>query len=397
MVIKERYFFTEANKEANKVRDSLAIFSEELSLARKWNRPSILIATFRSEYVRQYAEAVLEDLLLARDDSVVRFVVEKGQFDIPAELRKSPRRREEVFFVSGLRHGGGKSGRNAYRALNLRREFLVDEKIRAVFWLTDAEAHGLPRFAPDFWAFRHRVIELDDFYFQSFRNRSKMADNLLWHDNVARYADVEKFKALLNNAEQVVEKTKRTQSGSINIKQLYLFAYVLWKAGNYQQALSLLSRGVQIAAQSNSTLLESKLLSAVGIVHFQLNNYDEAIVVLKRACTQSPGDYIIWNNLGLPLYFGGYVDDAISAIRRAIDLNPKNAGSWHALGDVYFDLGHLDEARLAYKRCVKYDSLDPVAWYSLGTVYTELVNKKLAFHAFRKANKIDASFEIPDH
>jgi Flp pilus assembly protein TadD len=397
MVIKGKHFFTEATKEAQRVKDRLVIFSEELSLAKKWNRPSLLLATYRSEYVREYAEAVLEDLIVASNEKVARFVVEKGRFDIPAELRNSPYRRERIFFVSGLKRGGGKSGRNAYRALNLRREILVDEKIRAVFWLTAAEAHGLPRFAPDFWAFRHRVIELDDFYFQSFRNQSQMVNHLVWHDNVAQSANLEKFEPLLKEPEQLVERMKKTGSESINIKHLYLFAYMLWKVGSDQEALSLLDRGAQIAAKGSNTLLESKFTSATGIIYFQGHNYKQAIAALKKAAAKNPDDYIIWNNLGLCLYFDGRVEGAIYAIRKAIDLNPKNAGNWHTLGIVYFDLGHLDEARLAYKRSLKYDPKNPVAWFSLGTVFIEVENRKQAFHAFRKANKIDSAFEIPAH
>jgi tetratricopeptide (TPR) repeat protein len=68
-------------------------------------------------------------------------------------------RRESVFSVLGLSRGGGTRNANAYRALNMRRELLVDYDIRALFWLNKAESRSLSRIAPDFWAFRHRVID----------------------------------------------------------------------------------------------------------------------------------------------------------------------------------------------------------------------------------------------
>jgi tetratricopeptide (TPR) repeat protein len=395
MVIKEEFFFTEASEGAQRVKDRLVILSEELNLAKKWNRPSLLIAIYRSEYVREYAETEFEKLVLANNEKVLRFKVAKDRFDIPAELKNSSHRRERIFFISGLKRGGGKSGRNAYRALNLRREYLVDEKIRAVFWLTAAEAHGLPRFAPDFWAFRHRVIELDDFYFQSYRSLSKAVNNLIWHDNVAQHADVNKFEPVIRNAEILAERIRETDFESLNIKQLYLFAYMLWKTGSNHEALILLERGIQFATQAKDTLLQSKLLSGMGIVNFQIQNFNGSSAALNKACSLNPDDHILWNNLSLPLYYAGQVDDAIFAIEKAIAIRPRHAGSWRTLGSIYFDLGYLDDARLAYQRCVKYDSQDPLAWQSLGTVFNELADRKQALHAFRKANKIDSTFEVP--
>jgi tetratricopeptide (TPR) repeat protein len=60
--------------------------------------------------------------------------------------------------VRNLRQGGGGGYSNAYRALNMHREYLVEEGIKAIFWLSDGEGRQLARFAPDFWAFRHLVV-----------------------------------------------------------------------------------------------------------------------------------------------------------------------------------------------------------------------------------------------
>jgi tetratricopeptide (TPR) repeat protein len=76
-------------------------------------------------------------------------------------LSRRADRKKAVFSVVGLSQGGGKGGANAYRALNIRRELLVDHQLRAIFWLTGAEARELSRHAPDFWAFRHRVVEFN--------------------------------------------------------------------------------------------------------------------------------------------------------------------------------------------------------------------------------------------
>ena len=386
MTKNENFFIEETSQEAQKIKDRLLIFSEELDLAKKWNRPSLLIATYKSEYIRDYAEGILQSMLVAGNDTVVRYKVRKGGFDIPKEIRGLPSSNNQVYFISDLRRGGGKSGRNAYRALNVRREILIEE----------AEAHGLPRFAPDFWAFRHRVSELDDFYIQSFRDPALLTTNLIWHDRVAQRANVEELELVHNNSTLLTQKISQGVSGFRDMKQLYVFAYALWKRGSNAEALSLLTQAQKVASDMKDSFLQSKILSGMGIVLLQLQRLDDSIAAFEKACALGLNDAIVWNNLSVPQYLVGRVEDAISAIKKAIDIKPKNPICWRSLGSIYFDLGYFDDARLAFQRSVKYDPQDPSAWHILGTVLFELENIPQARHAFRKANKIDASFEIPD-
>jgi len=144
---------------SNQFNEQVEILFDELSLAIKWHRPSILLVVYDSKAVTGSAESALAKRLKSLGHGVSDFRVNKNQFDVPLALTGHPDRNKLVFFVSGLRSGGGQGGNNAYRALNIRREFFVDFSIRAVFWLTRAEAAALPRRAPDFWAFRHRVLE----------------------------------------------------------------------------------------------------------------------------------------------------------------------------------------------------------------------------------------------
>jgi tetratricopeptide (TPR) repeat protein len=141
--------------------ERLEIIFEELSLAIRGDRPSILLLPYASEYIRAEVERLLEARLGAFGQKLVRFVVSEKQFDLPLLLSRRPDRKKSVYSVLALSMGGGKSSANAYRALNMRRELLVDHHVRALFWVTRAEARTLSRRAPDFWAFRHRVVEFD--------------------------------------------------------------------------------------------------------------------------------------------------------------------------------------------------------------------------------------------
>lgn len=134
---------------------------DELTFSIRADRPSLLLAPYASEFVRQEVEDRLEKCLQALDQRLVRLDVSPVQFDIPQLLSRHLDRKAAVFSISHLSMGGGKADANAYKALNIRRELLVDYRIRALFWLTGTEARQLSRHAPDFWAFRHRVVEFN--------------------------------------------------------------------------------------------------------------------------------------------------------------------------------------------------------------------------------------------
>lgn len=157
------------------LEERVALLTDELSLARQWRRPSILMVVYRSALVRRAAQRLLEADLTARGEALRQITVSPERFDVLRILTDEPASPRAVYAVSGLRHGGGKAGLNAFQALNLRRELLVDRSLRAIFWLTESEARRLPRQAPDFWAFRHQVVSLVD---------------LTWRDGKAQVATV---------------------------------------------------------------------------------------------------------------------------------------------------------------------------------------------------------------
>jgi tetratricopeptide (TPR) repeat protein len=142
--------------------DRVNIVLDELSLGIQWERPGIIVAVYRSELIKNRVQAIIAKSLEVSGQSVIHYSVDKIHYDIPLELRDHPKKEQVVFFVDGLRWGGGRGYSNAYRALNMHREYLIEGNIRAIFWLTQKEAKQLARFSPDFWVFRHKVIEFLD-------------------------------------------------------------------------------------------------------------------------------------------------------------------------------------------------------------------------------------------
>lgn len=148
-----------SRKTAELFEEGVMTLLEELQLAIQWGRPSILLAVAPLGKTRQRAQDELAARLGRLGQGIEHFRVGVRKHDVVLEVLNLPRREKTVFYVSGVGRGGGQQGQNAYKSLNIRRELLVDHKIRMVLWLTPAEALALPARAPDFWAFRHRVVE----------------------------------------------------------------------------------------------------------------------------------------------------------------------------------------------------------------------------------------------
>lgn len=175
------------------------IILDELFLGIHWDRPSLIVVVYRSEHIKNRVQAIMGKSLGESGQTVFNYVVDKSHYDIPVELLNHPKHKRGVYFVSGLRWGGGRGYSNALRALNMHREYFVEGNIRVIFWLTIIEAKQLARFAPDFWAFRHKVVEFLELPSQHIIPQSKLP-NGSYHNLYTRNAT--DFQLWINTADQ---------------------------------------------------------------------------------------------------------------------------------------------------------------------------------------------------
>ncbi|MBI5354085.1 MAG: hypothetical protein HZB50_15695 [Chloroflexi bacterium] len=140
-------------------REGISILTDEINLALQWQRPSILLTVHKSKLGQVKAQETLEREIVKKNIKVKRIKINSSNTDIISVLCRTPDRDRIVFFVSGIETAEKQKAGDVYRALNMHREFLVEQHVRVVFWLTELEAGNLPHHAPDFWAFRHRVVE----------------------------------------------------------------------------------------------------------------------------------------------------------------------------------------------------------------------------------------------
>jgi len=117
--------------------------SNYLNRAHKHNKASILFALYRSEFLRSDIERSLSALL--KEQGLQVMGVDAGENkDLPAFF-SSTNSDDTVFFVHDIEKGFP----DALQFLNFKRENLVEDRVKAVFWVTEEELSRISREAPD--------------------------------------------------------------------------------------------------------------------------------------------------------------------------------------------------------------------------------------------------------
>ena len=312
--------------------ERVAILAEELELAIQFDRPSILIAVYESEFVVQAAQDALAKRLASLGQRVHPFRVTREQFDVPLLLSQHPAREAAVFFVTGLKWGGGKGGDEAYRALNLHREYFVENQIRAVLWLTQSEAIDLPKHAPDFWAFRHRVVEFNDAPAGAGEDVSR--DMLAWGDRGMEAETHENLDGKIDFREAslaVLPEGDASQAARLDL--FYALAHLYWAKGDCEKSIQRLQAGQKIAERMRDPWLQARFWLGLGIARAELKQADQAVEADEQAVQLQPEDPLPWSNLAVHLRSLGRLERAIQACQRAVGLQPAVGGTLEQPGE----------------------------------------------------------------
>ena len=302
--------------------ERIAILFEELAFAARQQRPSILLVFYESESMREKAERALEERLAEAGQPLVPFRVDEGHFDIPLLLSLRSEADRSVFSVTGLKRGGGKEHANAYRALNIRREYFVDYAIRVVIWLDPAEARALSRHAPDFWAFRHRVVEFNDPPEPEQPHPPEDID-----------AEIALHLAMLANLPEGAEpRTPR-------LELLFRLAGLYHARKDYAQSIQCLQQGKQIARKGNDSTWLAAFWGKLGLVTLDLGQPLRAVRACRKATRLNPQEPGLWSNLGHLYHVEERFSDAIIAYKYALRLDPLNIPARSGLEVCYRQLG----------------------------------------------------------
>jgi tetratricopeptide (TPR) repeat protein len=371
---------------ADSFEERIDILFEELSLAIHWDRPSILIAVYESEYLREEVFKILESRLSKLNQTVTNFHIDEKQFDVPMILVQNPDHENTVFFITGLKWGGGKGGFNAYRALNMRREFFVDNQMRVVLWLTKKEATNLPRHAPDFWAFRHRVVEF--YEVRSARQDASISLPITWDGwKSSELAEGVEEKIRLRES-MLSELPDGKESVAARTDLIYTLASYYWASGDLNRASTLLEKGSQLAGEMKDSIAESQFWAGKGIVLHSRLDLKGAISAYQKAIHLNSYNTFARTNLAIAYFDSDETEKAIEVGRKIIEIKPKESTGYAILGDIYRQAGHFEEAKDCYQNASRLEPKAAINWMNLGGIFVDQKRSKEALRAYLKASRL---------
>lgn len=404
--------------------DRIDILFKEIELAINWQRPSILLAIYGSEYVYSDAATSLENQLRSAGRQVEHFHGRDGAtLDIVHSIGNAEDLENTIFFVDGLRWAAHGDSWGIYRSLNQSREFFVARRIRIVFWLTEDEASSLARYAPDYWAFRHRVVEfIESPEPEQILLRALQSTWQIAGEDTDTYEDPD-GKIALRYA-MLEELPDNTESTGMRANLLLSLGILHWRKGILDKAARLLNEALDISSTIGEPWLQAACYNAIAIVqtdqglideaiasyqqaialtpneifpwnnlgnlYERLNRCEEAIAAFEQALANNERDALAWNGLGNVYLRQGRAADAISAYNKAITISPDFAYPWNGLGNAFASMGDFDAAIGAYQAAVELNKDFPTPWVNLGDIFQEQGNNQDALKAFWNAVRIDS-------
>ncbi|MHC1599699.1 MAG: tetratricopeptide repeat protein [Candidatus Methanospirareceae archaeon] len=358
---------TEA-KDADTTGTKVLRLSNYLNRAHRHDKPSILFALYLSEFLRSDVERSLSTLLKEQELRVVS--VDAGEKkDLPSFF-SSIDSDNTVFFVHNIEKGFPE----ALQFLNFKRENLVEDHVKVVFWVTEEELSRISREAPDFFAFRNRVVEFMEVP-HAGETRPAIVEFAL--ETIVELALDTEYKSL--------DEIKR----SIELKEKLL------------------------SELSVETEISGYLLSSLGDLYLQIGLYEKSIdcsekalkIVREMGNRQSGG--VTLGNLGNAYYSLGQVEKAIKhyedalAIAREIG-DRRNERIWlGSLGNAYRALGQVEkaieyhEAALAIAREIGDRRGEGAALGNLGNAYHSLGQVEKAIEYYEDALVIGEEIRDP--
>ena len=345
--------------------DNIEILVDEIVLAAKWGRPSLLLAVHKSKFGQEKAEKQLEARLTKEGMTIARIVVNERRSDIASLIRDAAPGAKRVFFISNIDWGGGEDGKQAYRALNLHRELFVEGAVKAVFWLTMNEAAMLPRLAPDFWAFRHRVVE---FISQRAPASVRLPSGILAWDVQRSVDPFESPEGGIRAREELLGRLPNSMEAlSARIELYYSIGHLHWSTGDLPKAATAFRAGVELAQGYELPELKSSLLNGIGIIQYEQDDYSGALGSFTQGLRHRSSSSSLLINISAVNCVLGRNHEALATAKRAVRANPMDAETWKRFGYIQNAAGKPDEAILCLLKAAELAPRvpDPPDWLAV--------------------------------
>jgi len=139
---------------------------------------------------------------------------------------------------------------------------------------------------------------------------------------------------------------------------------------------------------------------AIGDIHFDDGNIDDAIKAYCDAVALDPENPKAYGKAGMALWEKDYVEEAIIAYNKAIKLDPEYSVALNNLGVIYLDgIGNVAESVNLFERALDINPNYVLANFNLGRAFHAMQNRPLAAEYYQIAldlNKITSELDEED-
>lgn len=302
-VLASEEFLTRVNRLANYVKR-----------AKERNKAAILFALFKVETTRLFAERSLTGILEGGGFRILRVDLnDPKNSDLVTILLRAQESPNDVFFVYGLRA----VNQPALRSLNIRRELLLHEGVKVVFWLEESQLQGVAFGAHDFWAFRHRIVEFIELpeeetlhkaaekllHDTDYTSRNELLAKIQLRQDLLRSlgkgatyerarmhfelgqllyhnGELAKAKKHLQQALEVVSKLKGKPERAAICHQLGMIAQ---DQGDYEEARKLYQQSLKIEERLGNQGGIAVSSVQLSLLHLRLSELEEALRLIQKA------------------------------------------------------------------------------------------------------------------
>jgi len=365
--------------------EQVDILFHEAEMAIKWQRPSILFAVYRSEALRAAASAALEEKLNQAGQTVQTIhAQELREPDLIAYFCRPEDEKNTFYFIDGLKWECNAQGANIVKEINKQRETLIDESVRAIFWLKEDEVSYFATNATECWILRHRVVD--------FTNTSRAEEILLSAleagpgSNASPGIDGIPFAA---SPREVLGLEEGPQSDLQYASNLLTLGILYWRKGEAQTGLKLLRASQEIAGLCHDTTLIAKSENAIALIQASQGDVDDAIASYTKSKATMPDTKVHWKIYGFLLAKRERYEEAIHAFRRSLSVNPQDPACWLGLGQVFLKLRQHDNSISCFKKALEIAPTFKEALLGAGHCYLDAGQFHLAQAACEKALALD--------
>lgn len=367
---------------------------KEFELSIHWKRPIILFAVYGSEYVRRDMQSELENRLFDIGQNAVPLNLSEQTTQSLSKLFETRADIDRSIFIISFGNLGPVALKKYFETLNDQSGYFFKRNVRALFWFTQSEIIGLARMAPEFWSYRHRVVEFTES--PKIDHMLKRMLESMWQGTGEYDDQIEDTDEKISFRETLISNLPdSTESSSIRANMLLTLGVLQWRKGDFEKAENLLQEALNLSVKVEDKWLEAECLNASALVFSSMGRVDRAIDAYKQAIRLLPDQIFAWNNLGNLCARIGRNDEAIVTFSKAIEFNPEDSVAWNGLGNVYKKIGYYDDAINAYRKAIRFTPSFTQPWNGLGDVYKLTGRVADAIKAYEHSININGNYLDP--